>query len=389
MLNTEFPDWPSYSEEEADIVSGVLRSNRVNYHTGEAGKQFEKEFADWVNCQHAIALSNGTVALELALRSVGVKSGDEVIVTCRSFLASAACIVNVGATPVFADVELDSQNISARTIEPHVTERTKAIICVHLGGWPCEMEEIVRLARTKNVAVVEDCAQAHGATYQERSVGGLGDIAAWSFCQDKIMTTGGEGGMITTNNQDLFEAVWALKDHGQPFHVPSAQDSGFRYIRSSIGTNARMTEMQAALGLHQLTKMKEWTEARRQNATKLALACHKSGFLIPPSPPGHMQHAFYKFSPLVDLKKLKTDWSRDKVQLELIERGIPCYQGACPEIYLEKAFQAMDSVDCSRLPNAREIGDMSLMFLVHPTLEAQHIEKSCREILQIGKECVR
>ncbi len=196
MLNSGFSPWPSFSEEEANAVRNVILSNKVNYWTGQECREFEKEFAQWCGTNYAIALSNGTLALELAFRAVGVGPGDEVVVTPRTFLASASSIVTVGANPVFADVDLDSQNITPESIERVLTPRTKAILCVHLAGWPCDMRGIRALADAHKLKVVEDCAQAHGARYHGVSVGALSDVAAWSFCQDKIMTTGGEGGWL-------------------------------------------------------------------------------------------------------------------------------------------------------------------------------------------------
>jgi dTDP-4-amino-4,6-dideoxygalactose transaminase len=207
VLNTQFSPWPSFSQQEIDAVSQVLRTNKVNYWTGQEGRKFEKEFADFTDCQHAVAVANGTLALDLALKTLDIGIGDEVIVTPRTFIASISSIVNTGATPIFADVELDSQNISAHTIRQVLTEKTKAIICVHLAGWPCEMDDIMTLAKQHSLYVIEDCAQAHGAKYKGRSVGSIGHIGAWSFCQDKIMTTGGEGGMLTTNDETLWQSM--------------------------------------------------------------------------------------------------------------------------------------------------------------------------------------
>jgi dTDP-4-amino-4,6-dideoxygalactose transaminase len=201
MLNTGFSPWPCFSEEEVSAVATVLRSNRVNYWTGNECREFEKEFAAWCGTEYAIALANGTLALDLALRGLNIGPGDEVIVTPRTFIASVSCVVNAGATPVFADVDLESGNLCADTIQTALTPRTKAVICVHLAGWPCDMDPIMALAAQHGFKVIEDCAQAHGARYKGRSVGSIGHIGAWSFCQDKIMTTGGEGGMVTVNDE--------------------------------------------------------------------------------------------------------------------------------------------------------------------------------------------
>jgi len=274
MLNTPFSPWPSFTAEEADAVQRVLLSNKVNYWTGTECREFEKEFAAWCGSDYAIALSNGTLALDVALRGLGVGPGDEVVVTPRTFIASVSCVVNAGATPVFADVEPDSGNISAATIARVLSPRTKAVVAVHLAGWPCDMDPIMALARAHGFAVIEDCAQAHGARYRGRSVGSIGDVGAWSFCQDKIMSTGGEGGMVTTNDEALWRTMWAYKDHGKSYaavyertHAP-----GFRWLHESFGTNWRMLEVQAAIGRIQLRRMAQWTAARTAHAAQLAQA---------------------------------------------------------------------------------------------------------------------
>ena len=228
----------------------------VNYWTGQEGRNFEREFALWSDSKYAIAVANGTVALDLALAGCGIgarnggKADDEVIVTPRTFVASVSSIVNAGAIPKFADVDKNSGNINQHTIKAVLTKKTKGIVAVHLAGWPCDMQPIMELAREKNIRVIEDCAQAHGARYQGRSVGSLGDVAAWSFCQDKIMTTGGEGGMVTTNDQGLWSVMWSFKDHGKSWEAVYERDHppGFRWVHDSFGTNWRMTEMQAAIG---------------------------------------------------------------------------------------------------------------------------------------------
>ena len=261
MLNTRFPPWPSFTTEEADAVRDVLLSNKVNYWTGTECRSFEAEFSAWAGVQHAVALANGTLALDVALKALGVGPGDEVVVTPRTFMASVSCVVNAGATPVFADVDADSGNLSAATIAKVLTPRTKAVIVVHLAGWPCDMDPIMALAAQHGFKVIEDCAQAHGARYKGRSVGSIGHVGAWSFCQDKIMTTAGEGGMVTTNDEALWRAMWAYKDHGKSYAAVYERDHppGFRWVIDSFGTNWRMLEVQAAVGRIQLRRMAQWT----------------------------------------------------------------------------------------------------------------------------------
>ena len=394
MLNTSFSPWPSFSTEEADAVNNVLLSGKVNYWTGQECREFEKEFAEFADADFAIALANGTVALELALKSVGIVPGDEVVVTSRTFIASASCIVNAGAVPVFADVDRDSQNITAKSVAAVLTPKTKAIICVHLAGWPCEMDPIVRLARENKIFVIEDCAQAHGARYKGRSVGSLGDVAAWSFCQDKIMTTGGEGGMLTTCDKEIWAKAWSYKDHGKSWNAVYERKHapGFRWLHESFGSNWRMIEMQAAIGRIQLKRMSDWTAARVQNAEKiLTTAQGLHGLRVPSlccnacinSETCSCTHAFYKCYVFVEPDLLSEGWNRDRVISEMTKRGVPCYSGSCSEIYLEKAFDKTGWRPSKGLPVARELGETSLMFLVHPTLMQDEIGLTCKTLKDV------
>ncbi len=391
MLDTPFAPWPDYSEEEARAVRDVLSSNRVNYWTGKEGRQFESDFSAYTDSMHAIALANGTVAIDLALSALGIGPGDEVIVTPRTFLASASCIVNAGAVPVFADVDLDSQNITADSIAAILTPRTKAIICVHLAGWPCAMDEILALSQEHDLAVIEDCAQAHGARYQGKSVGAFGDVSAWSFCQDKIMTTGGEGGMVTTNNKELWSTMWSLKDHGKSYEAVFEREHppGFRWLHESFGTNARMTEMQAAIGRIQLKRMPQWHSRRLAIANAIwSIAATLPGLRVP-QVPDYVEHAAYKCYVFVRPDKLKSGWNRDRIMAEINELGVPCYSGSCSEVYLEKAFDGTGYRPRERLPVARELGETSLMFLCHPTLKDEHVEKTCDVLASIMTRAAR
>lgn len=383
MLDTELNPWPLFSHEESEIVKKVILSNRVNYWTGIEGKNFETEFAKWSNSNFAIALANGTLALEAALKALLIQPGDEVIVTPRSFIASASSVINVGAKPVFADIDLESGNLSASTIEPKITNKTKAIICVHLNGWPCDMDPIIDLAKKNNIYLVEDCAQAHGAKYKNNSVGSLGDVAAWSFCQDKIMTTGGEGGMLTTNNEQIFKNAWSVKDHGKTIEsmYEKSHPPGFRWVHDKIGSNYRMTEMQAAIGRYQLTKIQEWNLKRNYNANKILSSCNKfSKFMIAPKCPNHSEHAWYKCNVYVKQEMLNNDWSRDRIISEINALGVPCRSGSCSEIYKEKAFQDLGIFPKNDLINAQVHSKTSIVFLVHPSLSKDDLNKTCNAI---------
>lgn len=379
MLNTPFSPWPSFTEEEANAVRDVILSNKVNYWTGLECREFEKEFAAWADSEYAIALANGTVALDLALQALGIGAGDEVVVTPRTFLASVSSIVNAGAVPVFAEVDRDSQNITAETIRAVLTPRTRAVVCVHLAGWPCDMDPIMALAKEYGLKVIEDCAQAHGARYKGRSVGSIGHVGAWSFCQDKIMTTGGEGGMVTTNDRALWSNMWSFKDHGKSWEAVYERQHapGFRWLHESFGTNWRMMETQAVIGRIQLGRMAEWHARRLVNAGKI-WACARSlpGLRVPSIPEGSV-HAAYKCYVFVEPQQLADGWGRDRILNEITARGVPCFSGSCSEVYLEKAFDDTGWRPAERLPVAHELGETSLMFLVHPTLTEEEIEKTC------------
>jgi dTDP-4-amino-4,6-dideoxygalactose transaminase len=397
MLNSPFSPWPSFTPEEADAVHRVVMSNKVNYWTGTETRAFEKEFAAWCDTAHAVALSNGTLALDVALKALGIGPGDEVVVTPRTFIASISCVVNAGAVPVFADVEADSGNISARTIAAVLSPRTRAVICVHLAGWPCDMDPIMALAAQHGLKVIEDCAQAHGARYKGRPVGSIGHVGAWSFCQDKIMTTGGEGGMVTTDDEALWRAMWSFKDHGKSYEAvyERTHAPGFRWLHESFGTNWRMLEMQAVLGRIQLARMTEWSAARKRNAEAIWAACAEFAALRVPqvrcaSCPGGCaaagaacEHAHYKCYVYVQPERLAPGWSRDRIIEAVNAEGVPCYQGSCSEVYLEKAFDGTGWRPEVRLPVAKELGETSVMFLVHPTLTQAEVDKTCEAVRRV------
>jgi dTDP-4-amino-4,6-dideoxygalactose transaminase len=388
---SDWPSWPSYSEEEVSAVSRVLRSGLVNYWTGTECRMFEEEFADHCGAAHAVALANGSVAIELALKCLGIGPGDEVIVTPRSYFASVSSIILVGAVPVFADVDLGTQNITAHAVKKCLTSKTRAVICVHLAGAPCDMDPILELASAHDLRVIEDCAQAHGARYKGKMVGAMGDVGAWSFCQDKIMTTGGEGGMVTTNRRDLWSAMWSHKDHGKSWDsVYNAEHRiGFRWLHESFGTNWRMTEMQGAMGRIQLTRLPEWTRRRQRHANRIWETASSVAGLRAPELVRGGEHAAYKAYAFVEAGALKDGWNRDRIMQEVISHGVPCFSGGCPEIYLERAFDGTPWRPVERLRNSRLLGETSLMFLVHPTLGDGHLDKTCEVLSEVMREAVR
>jgi len=385
MLNTNFTSWPLFSKEEADAVHNVILSNKVNYWTGDNCRKFEKEFAIWSGSDYAVALGNGTLALDVALKALSVGEGDEVIVTSRTFIASVSSILNAGATPVFSDVDLDSQNITRQSIESMITAKTKAILCVHLAGWPCEMDDIMELAHAYGLKVIEDCAQAHGAIYKGKPVGSIGHVGCWSFCQDKIMTTGGEGGMATTNDESLWRKMWAYKDHGKSYEAvyERSHPSGFRWVHESVGTNWRMTEMQAAIGRIQLNLMPGWHAKRITNARKIWNIAKICDGLRAPEVPDYVEHAAYKCYVFIELDRLNSGWSRDMIINEINILGVPCYSGSCSEVYMEKAFDGTGFRPEERLANAKELGETSLMFLVHPTLTDSELQQTTDAIKSV------
>lgn len=396
MLNNQFSPWPCFTQEEADIVQNVLLSNKVNYWTGDECRKFEKEFAVWADSKYAVTLANGTLALDIAFKALGIGAGDEVIVTSRSYIASITSIINSGATPVFVDVDLESQNITPNNISSAINNKTKAILCVHLAGWPCEMNEIKSIANTHNLFIIEDCAQAHGAKYKGVSVGSIGDIGCWSFCQDKIMTTGGEGGMVTTSDKSLWLKMWEYKDHGKSYEAVYEREhpQGFKWLHESFGTNWRMTEMQGAIGRIQLNRMSEWTRLRNRNADILTKAflkfANKDGIIRIPqlNCDEGSTHAYYKYYVFVNPSACKKNWDRDRIISEISSEGVPCMHGSCSEIYQEKAFDNTEYRPNKRLPVAKQLGETSIVFLVHPTLKEDEMKNISKVATSIFKRAL-
>ena len=395
-MKNNFSSWPSFTTEEVTAVSKVLSSNKVNYWTGDQCRKFEKEFAEYFDSKYSVSLSNGTVAIDIALQALGVKEGDEVIVTSRTFIASVSSIVNAGGIPIFADVCTNSQNFRSSEISNLITPKTKAILCVHLAGWPCEMDNIMRIAKKNNLFVIEDCAQAHGAKYKGKSVGSIGHIGCWSFCQDKIMTTGGEGGMVTTNSKKLWEKMWAYKDHGKSYNAVYIKKHpfGFRWLHESFGTNWRMTEIQATIGRIQLQKMSQWTRKRNQNQNLIWKTCKTLDLIRTPKfneksweyyNEGNV-HAAYKCYVFINKSKLKSGWSRDKIIKEINNLGVPCFSGSCSEVYREKAFYKSNLRPKKRLKSAKDLGETSLCFLIHPTITKKEINLTCKAIIDVAKK---
>ena len=375
-----FKKWPYFDDGDIAAVADVLRSGRVNRWTGSLNAEFEDRIRRSTGAKYAIALANGSLALELALVAADVKEGDEVITTCRTFMASASSVVMRGAVPVVVDVDANSQDILPSAIERAITPKTKAIIAVHHAGFPCDMDAISAIAKPRGIFVIEDCAQAHGAVYKGQPVGSIGDVAAWSYCQDKIITTGGEGGAVSTNDEALWRKMWEYKDHGKSYDAVfnRKHPDGFRWLIESFGTNWRMTEMQAAIGIRWYDKLPQWTETRNRNAKIYDGVFSKFESIRLTQMPSDIRHAFYKYYCFVDNSALKSGWNRDRIAREISVAGVPCFSGTCWNISAEKAFADRGwSRTKDDLPNAYALKDSSLMLLVHPTISDDDMRRAC------------
>ena len=383
--------WPIYDQEQIDAVSRVLASGKVNAWTGPDVRAFENEYRAYTGSAYAIAMANGTVTLDAALHVLDLEPGDEVIVTPRSFIASASSVMLEGGVPVFADVDPVTQNITAETIAPLITSRTRGIIPVHLGGWPCDMDAIMDLAQAHDLWVIEDCAQAHGAMIGDRHVGTIGTFGSFSFCQDKIMTTGGEGGLLTTNDHELWSRVWSYRDHGKGYDTVFNTDHppGFRWLHDSgPGTNLRMTGPSAALGRVQLQRLNDWRAHRTANARILGEALATCPAFMVPNPPDNVTHAYYRFYAFVRPQALASGWSRDRIIAEISQAGFPAFSGSCSEIYLEDTFRKQGLGPAERLPVARELGETSLAFLVDPGWSQEDIARLAQVIVDVGSQAL-
>jgi dTDP-4-amino-4,6-dideoxygalactose transaminase len=372
VRSTPMPAWPSPSRAQIEAVTAVLRAGTLNYWTGTEGRSLEREYAEKLGRAHAVAVANGTLALELALRGFGIGPGDEVVVPARSFIATASCVVAVGATPVFADIDPETSDLTAETLETALTERTAAVIVVHVAGWPAEMDPIIDLARSRGVLVIEDCAQAHGATYRGRPVGSFGDAACFSFCQDKIIAAG-EGGLIALDDDTAFALVWEYKDHGKSlakFSDPEfmGRPASFRWIHDSFGSNYRLPELEAAMVRAGERELPAAHARRTELATRLARGVAGVRGIRVPLPASHCEHAFYRLYAHVEPAELAEGWDRDKVLFAIAAEGVPVQYGSCAELYREEAFVRAGLGPAARLPGAARAHETSLAFFVHPTL---------------------
>lgn len=394
VRSAPMPPWPVLDEAAIAAAAAVLRSGRLNYWVGEHGRAFEREYAESLGRRHAVAVANGTVALELALRAFGIGHGDEVVVPSRTFIATASSVIAVGATPVIADIDPGSGNLTADTVRAVARPSARAVIPVHLGGWPVDMDPLVAFAQGRGLRVIEDCAQAHGAVYRGRPVGALGsDAATFSFCQDKIIPLG-EGGVVVLDDDKAYDRAWAYKDHGKSLLKVGGSADGengasFRWLVDSFGTNWRLPEVSAAVGRVGLRMLPEWHAARRLNALRLAEGLADIAALRTPLPPEGVEHAFYRLYAFVQPEALAEDWNRDRIAAAVLAEGVPCQYGTCAEIYREQAFVGAGLGPVERLPAAAHAHETSLAFFVHPTLGQTDIDDTVvavRKVMEVASK---
>lgn len=375
--------WPFFSDTEIKKAQQILRSGKINYWTGNEGRMFEKEFAKSVSVNHAIAVSNGTIALELALKAINIKQNDEVIVPSCTYVATAGVVLNLNAKPVFADIDLNTLNVTAETIKSKITKKTRAIIVVHLGGCPCDMDSIIRLVKKRNIKIIEDCSQAHGAKYKNRSVGSFGDLSTWSFCQDKIISTCGEGGMVTTKIKKYRDFIWRQKDHGKSEKQLKIQEKkiGFKWIHDYEGSNHRLTEIQSAIGRIQLKNLIKTNKSRKNFSLKIyqVLNKYKEHIRIPKYNQ-NINHAWYRCYAFLKSNKFKTKKVRDELMVLLNKNNIPCSVGSCAEVYLENVFRKNNNFDGERHRNAQVISDSALAFIIIPQITNREMDLFCKKL---------
>lgn len=393
LRSTPMPTWPAPGETEVAAVSAVVASGRLNYHAGTEGASLEAEYAAALDRRHAVAVANGTLALELALRAFEIGPGDDVVVPARTFIATASAVVAVGATPVVADIDPVSNNMTAFTLAQAMTERTRAVIPVHVGGWPVDMPDLMRVAAERDLIVIEDCAQAHGGSFGGRPLGSFGHAAAFSFCQDKIISAG-EGGLLVLDDDAAFERAWAYKDHGKSLAKLSDPEfmsgpTSYKWLHDSFGSNWRMPEMCSALVRVGLAKLPEWHAARTRNARRLsaALACLPA--LSVPMVAEDAAHAYYRLYAAVDTAALAEGWDRDRIARAIAAEGVPVQYGVCAELYREGAFFAAGIAPSDPLPGAAHAHATSLAFYVHPTLSESDIDDTAAAVRSVFEAATR
>ena len=388
VRSARYPRWPAPGDAEVAAVERVLRSGNINYWTGSEGRALETKCAASLGRAHAVAVANGTLALELALRAFGIGAGDEVVVPARTFIATASAAVAVGAIPVVADIDPDSGNLTAETVAEVLGPRTRAVIPVHLGGWPVDMAPLLELAAGRDLVVIEDCAQAHGGAYRGRPVGALGShAAAFSFCQDKIVPVG-DGGLLVLDDKDAYRRAWEYKDHGKSMAKTSdpefmSQPGVFKFIADSFGSNWRLDEMSAAVARVGFASLPVWHERRTGNALRLAEGLSGVPGIRVPLPGVDTVHAFYRLYARVVPEVLAPGWDRDRIVRSVAAEGVPCQYGTCAEIYREEAFAKAGLGPAGRLPGASAAHETTLAFFVHPTIAAADVDDAVAAVVKV------
>jgi len=406
-----FPMWPQFAEETFKDVLEPLRSGKVNYWTGTKGMEFEKAFAEWVGAKMAISCTNGTAALHIAISSLGIGPGDEVIVPSYSFIASSFAIVQAGAIPVFADVTED-HTIDPKSIEKLITPRTKGIVVVHLYGVVADMGPILEIAKKHNLKVIEDCAQCIGGEYKGTKTGVIGDVGCFSFCQSKHFTTGGEGGMVVTNDEDLGWECRSFRDHGYDVKTRMnllALEEKLPYIHNRVGFNYRMTEMQAVIGINELKRFDSWNLARRKKYAKMydEAFIGLEGIKAVPLNTEERKNSYWWYPILLDIDKLDCDAPQFVKYLQA--EGIPCYGIQWPEAYEEKAYKEHNGFGAAKFPfeskeytdpksveydktfcpTANKLRSETISLFLHPSWSECHIQRcidGVKKVLEAHKK---
>jgi dTDP-4-amino-4,6-dideoxygalactose transaminase len=401
-----FPNWPQFDPKVFEAVVEVLKSGKVNYWTGELGMKFEQAFADWCGAKFAISTTNGTSALHTALAGLGIGPGDEVIVPSYTFIATSFSVCQAGAVPVFADVEKNSHTLDPADVEAKISGRTAAIMPVHLYGVIANMGPILAIAKKHNLAVIEDSAQAHGGKWNGKKAGTIGNAGAFSFCQSKHFTTGGEGGAVVTNDEDLAWTCRSFRDHGYDVSERLRLlelEARLPYIHNMVGYNYRMTEMQSAIGLIELARMDSYHLANRRRNGEYLIKRLKGveQILHLPLDTEERQNAFWMFPIVLDMDRLKVDSAR-KVVAALEAEGVPAGPVMWPQCYRERAFREHNGFGRLRYPfrspdtrpeavqydkvhcdNAAWLEERTFFVPCHPVYEIEHMDKIAQAIERV------
>ena len=408
MAKEGFPMWPQFAEETLKDVLEPLKSGKVNYWTGPKGMEFERMWAEWIGAKIAVSCTNGTAALHVAISSLGIGPGDEVIVPSYSFIASSFCIVQAGAVPVFADVT-EEHTIDPEAVERLITPRTKGIVVVHLYGVIADMGRILEIAGKYKLKVIEDCAQCFGGEYKGSKAGTIGDAGCFSFCQSKHFTTGGEGGMVVTNDEELGWECRSFRDHGYDVKMRMnliALEEKLPYIHNRVGFNYRMTEIQSIIGINELKRFDTWNMPKRRKYAKMYDEAFKNldGIKAIPLNTEERKNAYWWYPILLDIDRL--DCNAEKFVKHLQGEGIPCYGIQWPEAYEERAYKELNGFGDVKFPfksaeytdpetvkyekaicpTAKKLREYTFNLFLHPTWEEVHIERCIEGVRKVLEE---